>query len=374
MTNGYQDIPSLLHDAKLILLDWEQELRSLRLYFTCLMRNVDGSSIPEPVVELQLSGVERIAAYYSPASVEVRPSEFHNPSPFSAADLIAWNREPCEAYLSINSAQADFKMATSCQLTWPFGSPSDANKSEVSLGVHLALEEHSYGRDVVATGLYFGCDALRPMMSSVPLSVDDWRQQFDAWWKSWHDHWDLQDSDEPRGERQPVLEDTFIPAGTDRPPDLSYRPPSEPAFRLETADAPAELLLPINDFHSGLLEHDWERMARAYPNFDKGNADRAQELSHLYLSHEFGRWVYVRQVDSWWAEDVRACVVVRGIEHAMPNEEDPAMNHETVITYGLLKSEDRWIISTWSQGWPQYGSAPKSRGRSSWRDGWNLEA
>src|SRR5947209_251253 len=40
-----------------------------------------------------------------------------------------------------------------------------------------------------------------------------------------------------------------------------------------------------------------------------------------------------RYIDGWWREGDRACVIVRGIEHAKGDDESPARNEETVITY-----------------------------------------
>jgi hypothetical protein len=113
-------------------------------------------------------------------------------------------------------------------------------------------------------------------------------------------------------------------------------------------------------------------MASAYPHFDHTDEERAGQLREQYLSHDFGRWLYVRCVDSWWREGLRACVVVRGIEHTMPDGDDPARDEKTVETYGLRKSRDRWVIATWSQGWPRFGSAPTPTGRQRWKDGWSL--
>ncbi len=131
MTESIQIIPQLLHDARLFRLDWEPTVRSLRLHFTCLMRNVDGSTIPDPVIELHLNGIERIAAYYSPASVEVRPSELHIQSPLNEMDLHEWSQDSCEAFLSINSAHNDFLMTTSCVLDWLFSDqPEKCNEDK----------------------------------------------------------------------------------------------------------------------------------------------------------------------------------------------------------------------------------------------------
>jgi hypothetical protein len=187
-------------------------------------------------------------------------------------------------------------------------------------------------------------------------------------------HWSAAASSGRADDAGPTLEDTFIPAGESPPPDLTYRQPLEPAFQVAAPDTPLELLKPIADFHAGLHGRDWARMASSYPYLDRTTEERAHQLRDQYLSHDFGRWVYVRRVDSWWCEGDRACVVVRGVEHTMPEGDKPARNEETVVTYGLRRFEDRWIIATWSQGWPRYGSVPKLPGGQSWRDIWALRS
>jgi len=113
-------------------------------------------------------------------------------------------------------------------------------------------------------------------------------------------------------------------------------------------------------------------VAAAYPHFDQGPDERAAHLRDQFLGHNYGRWVYVRYIDGWWCEGDRACVVVRGIEHVKGDEESPTRNEETVITYGLRKFCQTWVIATWSQGWPRFGSAEKLQEAQSWRNGWNL--
>ena len=59
-------------------------------------------------------------------------------------------------------------------------------------------------------------------------------------------------------------------------------------------------------------------------------------------------WVlgYARSVDSFWIEGERACVVVRGIQHWMPLEGEPARDDESVWAFGLRRVGDRWRIRT----------------------------
>ena len=156
------------------------------------------------------------------------------------------------------------------------------------------------------------------------------------------------------------------------PAHLSYRPPPAPPFLVSHPTAPADLLQAIEDYHTGFHDRDWVKVAGAYPYFDQSQENRAAALQRQFLGWNYGRWVYVRRVDGWWCEGSRACVVVRGIEHDTGDKRAPARNEETVISYGLRRFGSRWVIATWSQGWPRFGSAERLAERQPWRDGWNL--
>ena len=174
------------------------------------------------------------------------------------------------------------------------------------------------------------------------------------------------------GTSEPALEDTFIPAGQPDSPDLSYRPPTTAPFLVLTTTAPAGLLKPVEDYHTGVHERDWPKVAAAYPYFDFRPGRACGPSAGPVPRPDHGRWVYVRCIDGWWCEGDRACVVVRGIEHVKGDGESPDRNEETVITYGLRRFRQAWVIATWSQGWPRFGSADKLPEAQSWRDGWNL--
>ena len=73
MPGNIQDIPPLLHDARLSDCRWDQHLRLLQFSFRCLRRNVDGTAIEDSAVDLKLGGVERVVAYYTGAN-QVFPS------------------------------------------------------------------------------------------------------------------------------------------------------------------------------------------------------------------------------------------------------------------------------------------------------------
>jgi hypothetical protein len=114
MASTWNDIPPLLHEARLSDCRWDRHLKTLDLSFQCLRRNVDGSPIEDSTVDLKLGGVERVVAYYSPASVTVKPSEFEPGFRLTLADLEEWPHGAVEAHLVIHSPQAEFDSATAC--------------------------------------------------------------------------------------------------------------------------------------------------------------------------------------------------------------------------------------------------------------------
>lgn len=370
MTRSVNDIPPLLHDARLIDCRWDGHLRTLRLSFRCLRRNLDGTPIQDPTVDLKLGGVDRIVASYSPADVTVRPSEFKPASRIALSDLKDWSHGAVEAHLAINSLQADFQAATACVRDVLVGDRDDPTGNS-SLRVHVSFEPHNYGPEGTLTSLCIDCDSLEPFTNGVPLDVETWERQFESWWTGWREHWSAKRQDES-GEEQPALEDTFIPAGESEIPNLAYRPPSAAPFLVPATSGPAELLKPIEDYHTGFHERGWLKVAAVYPHLDARLEERAARLADQYLGRDYGRWVYVRHIDGWWCEGDRACVIVRGVEHIKGDDESPARNEETVITYGLWRFRQSWVIATWSQGWPQFGSAEKLLESQPWRDGWNL--
>ena len=365
-----QNIPPLLHDARMNDCRWNGHLKTLDLCFQCLRRNVDGTPIEDSTVDLKLGGVERVVAYYSPSSVTVKPSEVEPNFRIGLADLEDWAHEAMEAHLAINSPQAEFEAATACVREALVGDVEDRS-DESPLRVHVSFEPHNYGPQATTTSLSIDCDSLEPFTNGVPLDIETWQRQFEAWWAGWRQHWSAKGQDEP-AEQQPALEDTFIPAELSDAPDLDYRPPSAAPFLLSATTAPLELLKPIEDYHIGFHERDWSRVAAAYPFFDHGPDEHAARLRDQFLGWNYGRWVYVRHIDEWWCEGSRACVVVRGIEHIKGDDESSARNEETVITYGLRKFRQNWVIATWSQGWPRFESAEKLNDAQTWRDGWNL--
>ena len=199
--------------------------------------------------------------------------------------------------------------------------------------------------------------------------METWESQFAAWWKNWDNHW--HDSDEESDEEEPVFEDAFIPAGEDSPADLAYRPPGEPAVELMDSDVPVELMQPIRAWFEATHTCDWKRKVAAQRNLDLSEEDQVRREKDDYV-HFFGRWGYARQIDEWWIERAVGEVSVRGVEHSMPDEEDPATNIESVWTFGLRLREGGWVIRTYSQGWPPFGSASiKELSEKPWFSNWS---
>jgi hypothetical protein len=203
--------------------------------------------------------------------------------------------------------------------------------------------------------LLIGCEDIEIRAGGLPLSVETWREQFAAWWRGWHEHWRKKADGE--GPSAGQLEDTFIPAGEPDPPAPHYRPPPEPPVAWEPTDIPAEILWALTELFEARFAGDWQRLARVYPNLDLTTEERASQLAG-WAVHDFGRWGYARQVDSWWSEGRHAEVVVRGVEHTMPEAGAAGQNVETVWTFRLRNATAGWVIRTWQQGWPPYGSAP----------------
>jgi hypothetical protein len=142
MPGTIRDIPPLLHDARLTDCRWDRHFKTLDLRFRCLRRNVNGTAIEDSAVDLKLGGVERVVAYYSPASVTVKPTEFQPHSRIALADLEDWPHEAVEAHLAINSLQGEFEEATACLREALVGDQDD-RPGESPLQVHVSFEPHN---------------------------------------------------------------------------------------------------------------------------------------------------------------------------------------------------------------------------------------
>lgn len=356
----------LLHDARLQQLDWEPAIGRMSLYFHCLRRCPDGSPVSDPVVEFKITGVSAIIAGYESGLLPgPRPSAYNLRRRITIEHFQDWPFQGQEAYFTVNSAAAVDEAKHSSISDWLLGTPDELVACALRIGLSF---EHTamLGLPTNSITLVISCDGLETLSSGVPLDLDTWSEQFTAWWQGWQEHWNRKNDNNT----DPCEEDTFIPAAESPPPDRTYRPPQEPAVDWQATNARKELLQPLSDWFEGRMQGDWLRVAYAQPHLDYSSAEWAAKLEER-TQFDFGRWDYARQIDEWWIEGMYAEVAVRGVEHTMPNEDSPGSNVETVWNFKLRMREGRWIIRTYCQEWPPYGSAPmKPLSEKAWLSGW----
>ena len=359
-------IEELLHEATLQSANWDRMLGTLTARFNCLRGNADASEMGDRTVEFKLTGAAAVAVGYDSPRIETRPSQFLPPRRISERELADWPFRTQEATLSINSAAIEDAL-DAARLDWNVGNEVHLRASPCTFCL-LLDQWRDFGLPVINVWLVAGGEDFTITAAGTPLDLDEWSRQYDAWWKGWREHWDAKGADTDDGAG---AYDTFIPAGKSEPPDLSYRPPAEPIFELEPTDVPPNLIRPVRDWFEARHERDWVRMAQAFPAPDVPAVERARRLEEGGTSWEFGRWDYVRGIDQWWQEGRRGWLEVRGIQHKMLFDGESAENRETVWSFALRHRGGQWIIDTFSQGWPGFGSAPKLEAtRKPWLKRW----
>lgn len=343
-------IGDLLHEARLVDLAWDEQLRRLRMAWKCLRKNIDDNDLTDTPVDLIVDGVRAMGVWWQPAAHEVRPSQCPELGEATVDAIRERFTGPGTLHVIVESQRGPHEFDLVCGVEWIVGDGDAVQKDACGLVVDVVCSPPSCGPDALSVGLVIFCDMVEAEAGGVPLTLQDWHDQFDAWWKGWQEYWDHKYGEDQQedGDEDPVPEDKFIPAGDDEA-DLTYRPPDRPAFDVRKTDVPDDLIRPIRDFHEGHLAQDWRRMAIAYPDLSSPVENRPKVLEERFLGPEWGRWQYIRRVDDWWQEGRRACVTVRGIEHWAPMEGDPTEEREIVISYGLRELDGRWIIWTWSQ-------------------------
>lgn len=345
-------IGQLLHDASVLDVTWNPALATLAIRFDCLRSSTDGSELNDRSVEFNLTDIQAVAIAYESASPEVRPSQFELTRRITPDELTDWPYRTQEAGLWIDSEMAE-EALESARLDWMVGDEPMLIKSPHTFC--LAFDQWAdFGMPIIQVRILVGGGTFTITSGGIPLDIDDWSNQYAAWWAAWKKHWDSKKSNSTE---TPVDFDTAIPAGESKPPDLTYRPPTEPPFALEPTDCHPGLLAPIQTFLESHHELDWMRMARVYPSRDETLEDRAEQLRAWKSGHDFGRWWYARSIDQWWQEGRRASVTVRGIEHEMPSEGKSHENREFVWTFRLRQPIGEWMIQGYSQGWPSFRSA-----------------
>ena len=337
----------LLHDASLerVVADGD----TVSMFFECLRRNVDGTELDDRIVELRFGSVSAVAIAYDPPAPSERPSTFEVPEAVRLSAISPWPEPSVEGDIGVSSRADRENVELAAVVDWLHGSLSEGDASPATFS--LAFER---GSPPVAVKLWMAFAGVSAFAGGVPLGSSEWTEQHAAWWRGWQQHWD---SNPPVESERPVAEDAVIPLAEDPVPDLGYEHPREPAFELEPTDAPPEILAPVRSWFESLFERDWKKRASVYRDLDQSLDAQAKYLAEAGTTHEFGTWGYARAVDAWWVEGRRGFLRVRGIEHSMPVDDEPASSCETVWDFSLCEREGAWFIRGYSQGWPRYGSA-----------------
>ncbi len=342
------DIQELLHDARLLSFKWKEYYSEINFTFDCLRRNLDLSKMSNCQVDIILLGVKKIAAYYNPSLAETPLSKAILLNPFSINDLETWSLPPSEALLCINSQHEAFNMHSSWKLDWLLNNSDDPGTAPPYYANLIFLLSKS-GHGINERSLYFEFDSIHILSNGAPLSIDEWGKQYEAWWKNWEEYWHKEYSSRFQADNLQIEEDKFTPLVIDPGLDFNYRPPTQPPFQVQKTNIPDELIHPIREFTEGHHNQEWHRMAQVWPNFDKTLKEQMNYFEQQYLFDEFGSWIYIRSIENWWQEDAQASITVKGFEHWMPDEDSPATDKQTVITYSLRKHHNKWIIWNYSQ-------------------------
>jgi len=329
-----RDLPDLLHDATLVGGEYRAKQRSLSLRFNALRRGRDESSLCEEPVEVVLRDVQAIAVAHDSWKLAERPTTYVVPEHARIDALVPWPLGTSDISLSIDSKEDLAGVVEAARTKWLVGSLRIGQSARLRVCLHI-------DRCDVVVRIWIAATDVKARAGGRSLSFSTWATQYGAWWKGWKTHWEAKSAGDGAAQ-----EDAFIPVA-DGTPDASYVPPDEPRFALERTNAPRVLV----------------------------EALRAWFTRKRDPSDDSGRWGYARAIDAWWVEGNRAYTSVRGIEHGMPLDEDtPAENVESVWELRLQRRNGRWVVVTWSQGWPPYGSAPKKTPREKpwlkrWRSG-----
>ncbi|MDF1663143.1 MAG: hypothetical protein P1V97_15315 [Planctomycetota bacterium] len=369
MSEDWQVISDLLDEGQLHSFHWEALLKRICIVTQCLRTGSDGEGLERVPVLLSFTDIEVLFIGHHPTKLNIAPEDYKLKRKLSHDDLKHWEFSPLEFYLSVNSPQRIEDALFAFDRQWIIGEESDLSGSDYSIVISLS---HSpiLGLPTNNIELLFACGGISVESQGAPLDLDTWTMQYKAWWESWKTYWDKKLEDREIGEDSAGLEEVFIPAGIEPPPDLDYFPPREPAFQLEPHDLPEELVRPIRMWFESKHSGDGVMRAQSSERLGKDLAEQAEDEEEDFIEN-FDGWGYARQIDSWWSRGSVSFVEVRGLEHRMPFEGRTEENTETVWSFQLRWREDRWIIRTLSQGWVPSGSAPaKAAAEKSWLKDW----
>lgn len=338
-------ICKLLHDAALLEIDWNQPLAQTSVRFQCLRRATDGAELSDRTVEFGIGGTKIVAIGYDHVLGD-RPSTLLLTRKILSSELSDWKLKPSSLDdACFNSAMGIEDIVYAAQSDWFVGNVEKLIDCPIGLIVRISGFQHSIeskGKNVSIVLLIAGQE-LTLSCNGIPLSLDQWGAEFEAWWVGWKKHWDSKSDSNAK-----VEEDKFIPAATSSPKQ-DYSPPDEPAFLIGPTDVPAELLSPLKDYFEGSLSADFVRVAQAYPHLDMPIEKRAEDMRRFVEDCGYG---YAREITKWWIEKESAGVSVCGIDNHSGDDEILPNSHEAEWTFGLRRRDGLWKIRNLSGGWP----------------------
>ncbi|HET6249754.1 MAG TPA: hypothetical protein VFE47_18840 [Tepidisphaeraceae bacterium] len=130
-------------------------------------------------------------------------------------ELAAWPFRSQEASLWINSGMIEEGLE-SASLDWLCG---DEYLLRESCSVFCLMFDQwcDFGMPVLHVRLLAGGDDFIVTSGGLPLGIDEWEEQYTAWWTGWRKYWDAKTdkADDATGEYE-----IAIPAGEPQPPDL----------------------------------------------------------------------------------------------------------------------------------------------------------
>ena len=330
-------ISKLLHEAKLQNVVWDDNSCQLSCYFDCLRLNADGSKLQDTIVEIRFTTIRKIAAYYSPANFEIRPSQILFDSPITFPALNNWNKIPTEVVFSINSEQSLFDMQTSWRCDWLLQDKVELAQIKKPFA-HLHFELKKYDANAVQENLYIEFEVIEICSSKgSPLTLKQWEEEHQAFWDGWRSYWSKQSQPEYLKNEKDKFNSEIVTN------EINPYQNSSP-FDINNPIVPDYLLLPIRQFHFGLHQADWKTVAKVWPNFDQTNDERARIHRDFMQDSLF----YLRSIDPWWEEGNMSCVKIRGVQYWPSDEYGPAKEGDVVVSYGLRKADVGWVIFTLS--------------------------
>jgi hypothetical protein len=336
-----QRVQTLLQEASLLSLT----LRGgqAEILFDALRRNVDGSDLDDRRIKLELRNVRGVAVAYDRTSIEERPSQFVLPPEVAISTLgdLPFPIDTPGITLDSRASEEDLRFAP--RVDWLERETSRLDASPHQISIHFEL-----GLPCIPVQLFLGYADLQIYDPAQPLALELWEEQFHAWWDGWSGHWSSTAESTEAPASSPVLEDSFIPVGSDEP-EADHEPPDLAPFELRGGlEIPAEILEPLREWFEGTHARDWSRVVAALRQLDRSPEDQADSLaSDVYT------WPYAREIDAWWSEIHCAHVRILGVEHYPPIEELPAESHEVVWNFALRLRDSKWCIRTYTEQWAE---------------------